>query len=272
MAPIPTTIQHFTHKHSLILHHDTINPKYLCEGCMTYGFGTRYHCHACTSNLHEDCAKCPRILWSFMHPHHPLRLVERDHQSGDRACNICRELIEGLSYRCEPCGFDVHPICTLLPETLNHILHQPHPLRLLSSIEQGITCVICRGACNAFSWRYRCALCNFDIHIRCVPIQCQNKTTHRGISTYFPPSILPQQHYFVGYPNPNNFPGPSNMNHYNNNIVPQLYQQNHGQAQTHYGVNYGGRINQVMFHLVKTIATGVISNLVFGVIDVSTIF
>ncbi|KAH0632262.1 hypothetical protein KY290_035696 [Solanum tuberosum] len=59
-----------------------------------------------------------------MHPHHPLRLVERDHHYGDRACNICRDLIEGLSYRCELCGFDVHPICTQLPETLNHILHQ----------------------------------------------------------------------------------------------------------------------------------------------------
>ncbi|KAL3327394.1 hypothetical protein AABB24_035195 [Solanum stoloniferum] len=282
MTLIPTTIQHFTHKqHPIILHDDTINPKYLCEGCMTYGFGTRYHCHACTFNLHEDCAKCTRILSSFMHPHHPLRLVERDHLSGDRACNICCDLIEGLSYRCELCEFDVHPICTQLPETLNHILHQLHPLRLLSSVEPGITCVVCRRACNPSSWRYRCALCKFDIHIGCVPIQCQNTTTHRGIPTYVPPSILPQQHYFVGYPSPNHFPGPSNMNHYNYNIMPQypqLYQQNqgHGQAQTHYsgnyGVNYGGRISQVMFSLVKTIATGVISNVIFGGVDVSPFF
>ncbi|KAG5583832.1 hypothetical protein H5410_044266 [Solanum commersonii] len=278
MTLIPTTIQHFTHKqHPLILHDDTINPKYLCEGCMTYGFGTRYHCHACTFNLHEYCATCPRIIRSFMHPNHPLRLVERDHLSGDRACNICCGLIEGLSYRCELCGFDVHPICTQLPETLKHILHQRHhPLRLLSSVDPGITCAVCRGACNPSSWRYRCALCKFDIHIGCVPIQCQNTTTHRGIRTYIPPPILPQQHYFVGYPSPNHFPGPSNMNHYNYNIMPQypqLYQQNqgHGQAQTHYSGNYGGRTSQVMFNLVKAIATGVISNVIFGV-DVSPFF
>lgn len=279
MAPLPISMQHFTHHHPIILHDDSINPKYLCEGCMTYGFGTRYHCNCCTFNLHEYCATCPQILSSFMHPRHPLKLVERNHL-GDRACNICRDLIEGLSYRCELCEFDAHPICSQLPETLNHILHQRHPLRLLSSIEPE-TCVVCRGACNASSWRYRCALCGFDIHIGCVPIQCEQRaTTDRGglptyvspsrfnsyayeSPAYVPPSTIPQQHYFGGYnPNPNHFAGPSNnMHHYNYNM-PQ--HQGHGQAQTH----YGGRIGQVMFNLVKAITMGVISNVIFGV-DVS---
>ncbi|CAN4106013.1 unnamed protein product [Withania somnifera] len=117
-------MQHFTHQqHTIVLHDDTINPNYLCEGCMTYGFGTRYHCHACTFNLHEYCASCPRILSSFMHPLHSLSLIEHD-PLHERICNICRDPIEGLSYRCELCRFDVHPICTLLPETLQHVLHQ----------------------------------------------------------------------------------------------------------------------------------------------------
>lgn len=146
-------------------------------------------------------------------------------------------------------------------------IFQKHPLRLLSSTESGITCAVCRRACNASSWRYRCALCGFDIHIGCVPIQCQHTISDRGIPTYVPPSVFPQQHYFGGYyPNPNHFPGTSNnMHHYNYNM-PQLYQQHqgHGQAQTHYGGS-GGRIGQVMFGLVKAIATGVISNMIFGV-------
>ncbi|KAF3630030.1 putative wall-associated receptor kinase-like 20-like [Capsicum annuum] len=117
-------VEHFTHPHPIILHNDAINPKYLCEGCMTYGYGQRYHCHACTFNLHEYCGTCLKILSSFMHPDHSLVLIERDGLH-ERVCNICCDPIEGLSYRwCELCKFNVHPICTQLPKTLNHILHQ----------------------------------------------------------------------------------------------------------------------------------------------------
>ncbi|XP_059306948.1 protein VACUOLELESS GAMETOPHYTES-like [Lycium ferocissimum] len=274
---LTNTMRHFTHpKHPITLHDDTINPKYLCEGCMTYGSGKRYYCHDCTFNLHEYCATCPRNLSSFMHPHHLLTLVGRDHLP-DRVCKVCCDPIEGLSYRCALCEFNVHPICTLLPDTLKHILHQRHPLRLLGSSQPAGNCAVCREACDASSWRYRCALCEFDIHIGCVTVQCINTSTHRGIPTYVPPYVFPQQQYLGGYaywnPSPNTFPGPSNMHHYNYNTPqPQLHQQHQGpgQAQTHNGGS-GGRIRQVMFDLVKAIAIGVVSNMIFGV-DVSPFF
>ncbi|KAK4359270.1 hypothetical protein RND71_021499 [Anisodus tanguticus] len=281
---LTNTMRHFTHpQHPLTLHDDTINPKYLCEGCMTYGSGKRYYCHDCTFNLHEYCATCPRKLSSFMHPHHSLTLVGRDH-AGDRVCRVCRDPIEGLSYRCELCEFIVHPICTLLEETLNHILHQRHPLRLLGSSQSAGICAVCTEICDASSWRYRCALCEFDIHIDCVPIQCINTTTHKGISTYVPPSVFPHRQYFGDYaygintpywnPSPNHFAtGPSNIHHYNYSMPqPQLHQQHqgHGQAQTHNGGS-GGRLGQVMFNLVKAIGIGVVSNMIFGV-DVSPFF
>nr|XP_009602754.1 uncharacterized protein LOC104097843 [Nicotiana tomentosiformis] len=270
MAPLPkTTIQHFTHpKHPLTVYDS--NTKYLCYGCKIPGIGKRYRCHGCEFDLHEYCGICPTILSSFMHLNHSLKLVVRKPQGNrqfDRICNICCDSVEGLFYRCEVCEFDVHPLCTQLPETLRHALHQAHPLRLLGSSEAG-TCAVCRGACNASTWRYRCQLCKFDIHMGCLMVQCEKKTSSdRGIPTYVPPSVFPQaqpQHfggyaYGVPYWNPNSspsFPSPSNMHHYN---APQPQYQS------------SGRIGQVMFGLVKTLGVGVISNMIFGV-DVSPLF
>lgn len=108
------------------------------------------------------------------------------------------------------------------------VINQAHPLRLLGSIESW-TCAIYRGACNASSWRYKCTLCGFDIHIDCVPIQCEKREI------------------------------PYNWHH---NYMPQPQHQNHGQAQARHGG--GGRIGRVMFDLVKTLGTGVLSNMIFG--------
>ncbi|KAK4342851.1 hypothetical protein RND71_038667 [Anisodus tanguticus] len=279
MAPLPKniTIQHFTHpKHSLTLFDS--NAKYLCDGCKIPGIGKRYRCHGCDFDLHEHCGTCPMNLSSFLHPYHSLKLVVRKPRGDcrlDLICNVCCDSVEGLFYRCELCDFDVHPLCTQFPETLRHVLHQAHPLRLMGSAEPG-TCVVCRGACVASSWRYRCALCGFDIHMLCVPIRCEKRTTDRGIPTYVPPSVFPQQQYSGGYaygipywhPNPNQiYPSPLNMHH---NYIPhsQPQHQNHGQAHTHYG---GGRIGQVMFDLVKTLGIGVFSSMIFGT-DLSPIF
>ncbi|KAM3325533.1 hypothetical protein P3S67_000658 [Capsicum chacoense] len=280
MSPLPiNTIQHFTHpKHSLTLYDS--NTKYLCDGCKIPGIGKRYQCLRCNFDLHEYCGTCPMNLSSFLHPHHSLMLVTRKphgERRSNRVCNVCCDSVEGLFYRCGVCNFDVHPLCTQLPEALRHALHQAHPLKLRSSAEQG-TCAVCRGACNASSWRYRCRLCGFDIHIDCVLIQCEKRTTKdRGIPKYVPPSGFSQQQNFGGfahgvpYWHPSNnpyFPSPLNM-HHNHMPQPQPQHQNHaGQAQTHYG---GGRIGQVMFGLVKTLGIGVFSNMIFGT-DVSALF
>ena len=142
-------------------------------------------------------------------------------------------------------------------------LIKQHPLRLLGSSEAGI-CAVCSGGCEASSWRYRCQLCKFDIHMGCVPIQCERKMT-----TYVPPSVFPQQQHAYGIssspywnPSPNYFPGPSNMQHYNYMPHPPLHLQHHhqGQAQTY----FGGGIGQIMFELVKALVVGVMTNMIFG--------
>nr|XP_009609510.1 uncharacterized protein LOC104103312 [Nicotiana tomentosiformis] len=127
MAPLrKNTIQHFTHPEHSLTEYDS-NTGYLCDGCKIPGIGKRYRCHGCEFDLHEYCGTCPTILSSFMHPYHSLKLVVRKPQGNrqfDRICNVCCDSVEGLFYRCEICEFDVHPLCTQLPETLRHVLHQ----------------------------------------------------------------------------------------------------------------------------------------------------
>ena len=118
MSPLPLNaeqvLQHFTHIHPLTKV-DGVGT-YICDGCKTYGSGRTYRCAACNYDLHEFCAICPPTLLSTLHPHHELRLVHQDR----RACDICKESINGLFYQCKTCGFDVHPLCTQLPKEVIH--------------------------------------------------------------------------------------------------------------------------------------------------------
>ncbi|XVE96935.1 hypothetical protein REPUB_Repub02eG0267000 [Reevesia pubescens] len=174
MVPLPrNTIQHFTHNHPLTQVYE--NKEFLCDGCKTLGFGTRYRCHDCDFDLHEHCSACPMVFSSFMHPQHNLTLAllypQANHQTL-HACDVRGDLVEGLFYRCQLCDFDVHPICTQLPEHVRHIMHPNHLLKL-QSFHPG-WCVVCKGMCT--SWRYRCQLCCFDLHLECVLAPCDMST------------------------------------------------------------------------------------------------
>ncbi|KAI3474135.1 hypothetical protein Pfo_028923 [Paulownia fortunei] len=189
MAPLPkNSIDHFAHPgHPLTAFEG--DKEYLCDGCKTLGTGKRYRCHGCDFDLHDYCGTCPRVLSSFMHQNHALSLVIRKAQGTrqvDRICDVCADPVEGLFYRCKECEFDVHPLCTQLPQKLQHALHKIHPLNLQSWPVPGL-CAVCRGLCN--SWRYRCGICNFDIHLECVlvpvvPCPQNAQTNQRGIPIF----------------------------------------------------------------------------------------
>ncbi|XP_057505230.1 protein VACUOLELESS GAMETOPHYTES-like [Actinidia eriantha] len=172
MAPVgKKAIQHFSHPGHILseLKAETL---FLCDGCKTPGQGTRYRCDPCDFDLHDYCGTCPRSLSSFMHPH-PLNLVLRKAKAtrqNERVCDVCRDPVEGLFYRCSDCEFDAHPLCTQLPQYIRHALHQVHPLRLQATTVAASQCAVCRVACS--SWRYRCGACGFDIHIECVLAPC----------------------------------------------------------------------------------------------------
>ncbi|TYI87584.1 hypothetical protein E1A91_D04G145800v1, partial [Gossypium mustelinum] len=93
-------IQHFTHCHPLMK--VSANIEFLCDGCRTLGFGTRYRCEPCDSDLHDHYANFPLEISSFKH-------------------QMC------LFYRCKLCEFDAHTLCTQLPEYVQHVMHTDNP-------------------------------------------------------------------------------------------------------------------------------------------------
>ncbi|XP_042055930.1 uncharacterized protein LOC121800424 [Salvia splendens] len=282
MAPLPiNSINHFTHPHPLTAADN--NQEFSCDGCKTLGSGKRFCCNACDFDLHDYCATCPRSLSSFMHPH-PLTLVLRKPASAktarlvDRVCDLCRETVDGLFYRCKECEFDVHPLCTQLPEKLNHALHAIHPLILRSSPAEGL-CAVCRRLCGG--WRYGCRACRVDIHLECVlePVvgyQQYDRSIGQGgipmfdhnigIPFHAPPGFAP----FYGYPS---YDPRFNMYHGGQYMYPpaNFGPQNLQVGASNSNNNNGSRLGKSMFGLVKQLGFGVISNMIFGV-DVSGLF
>ncbi|CAK9185371.1 unnamed protein product [Ilex paraguariensis] len=180
MIPLTkNSIEHFTHPgHRLV--QLTANTEYVCDGCKTNGSGTRYRCNRCDFDIHEFCGTCPRSLSSFMHPH-PLNLLvckAKATRRNERVCNVCGDHVEGLFYRCKDCEFDVHPLCTQLPQSLCHALHPAHPLTLQSSSSSSGLCAFCQGSC--WSWRYGCGACGFYIHLECL-LQTFDSPTQRSV-------------------------------------------------------------------------------------------
>ncbi|KAI3474131.1 hypothetical protein Pfo_028919 [Paulownia fortunei] len=265
MAPLPkNSIDHFAHPGHRLTAFDG-DKEYLCDGCKTLGTGKRYRCHGCDFDLHDYCGTCPRLV---------IRKAQGTRQV-DRICDVCADPVEGLFYRCKECEFDVHPLCTQLPQKLQHALHKIHPLNLQSWPVPGL-CAVCRGLCN--SWRYRCGICNFDIHLECVlvpvvPCPQNAQTNQRGIPTFdqgIPFQPPPQFAPYYGFPNgPGYHPFGPGFNMYHN----QYMHPNNFMPQNQVGASNSGtgRLGKSMFSLVGQLGFGVLSNMIFGV-DLSSLF
>lgn len=283
MAHFPNNfIHHFTHPgHPLT----ALNCEqlYFCNGCKTQGAGKRFRCHGCNFDLHEYCGTCPHTLSSFMHRNHPLTLMmATTDQIGLRICNVCADPLAGLFYQCKRCGFDVHPLCTQLPENLSHPLHSTHPLSFEFSPTAG-SCGVCRCLCDR--WRYRCRVCHFDIHLECISLPAVPfQQTERG--TRFPFQAAPPQSANYYYPPGPGFayvPGFNYMHHggqpyhaYPYNFGPGFNYMYHGQPYTYppnfvpqnqiagYGNNgVMASLGNRMFAIVAQLGMGVLSNAMF---------
>ncbi|CAH2058878.1 unnamed protein product [Thlaspi arvense] len=193
MAREEQVVQHFTHVHPVTKVEGFGG--FICNGCKTYGFGKTYRCIPCNYDLHEYCATCPPTLLSFLHPEHELRLVFKgpaQTPQDRRGCNICHELAEGLYYQCEPCGFEVHPLCSQLPQHVTHVPHPDHPLEL-SHMGASNMCMVCHGAIR--SWRYKCGPCRFDVHMACVNSSASAAATIQQTSSGSQAYLQPWQYH-----------------------------------------------------------------------------
>ncbi|KAE8662759.1 Pyrroline-5-carboxylate synthetase isoform 1 [Hibiscus syriacus] len=281
MTPLSRkTIQHFTHSHSL--REVSADSEFLCGGCKTLGSSFRYGCELCDFDLHDHCGTCPIELSSFLHEH-GLKLVIRKPKAtrqNDRFCDLCGDLVEGLFYRCSICDFDVHPLCTQLPEDVRHAMHPYHPLRLQRSVPG--RCMVCNDTCK--SWHYRCGLCSFDLHLECVLSPCKGAmpatSTARSLpmpppspvfshcygydygANPFPPP--PNSAYAYGFPVAPRYFGPYDHDGYG--ILSSSFQTNfhcqHGNSSQ--GQGGAGKVRKKMHAIAGKLALGVLSNVVFG--------
>ncbi|CAN8324144.1 unnamed protein product [Cochlearia groenlandica] len=137
--------------------------------------------------------------------------------------------------------------------------------------------MVCQGPCR--SWRYRCELCRFDIHMECILAVCNTSpnqtepsgTTSRGLKPQVgqPSQHAPWQQTHFGYPyayGPMN-QQPYGYHNYNNyNYMNGLYINYPGQ------VPVGGSDQKPtrskgwrMFTIATKLIVGVVSNVLFGV-------
>uniref|UniRef100_A0A0D9X1E2 Phorbol-ester/DAG-type domain-containing protein n=1 Tax=Leersia perrieri TaxID=77586 RepID=A0A0D9X1E2_9ORYZ len=125
-----------------------------------------YRCNACDFDIHEACADYFKETISFFaHPWHTLTLSCMPTENKGSICDLCREVCPTgkFVYRCIQCAFDVHPLCTLLPQTIRSPLHPQHDLNMVPATGH---CSACREDLDV--WHYRCGFCLYKVHIRCV--------------------------------------------------------------------------------------------------------
>ncbi|CAN6226061.1 unnamed protein product [Urochloa humidicola] len=155
---------HFADPHHLLVRtqysHDQTG---LCSICLLKLAGVRgYGCYSCNIHVHSECAgHFMETISFFAHPSHTLKL----HRSPGRVCNICRGDCPQKSfvYRCIECDFDVHPLCSLLPERVHGSASHPRrDLRMVSSSSTG-SCSECHHPLP--TWRYVCSFLGLQLHV-----------------------------------------------------------------------------------------------------------
>ncbi|KAG6395062.1 hypothetical protein SASPL_145653 [Salvia splendens] len=197
----PPSITHFSHPHPL---HLSNNPQTQhCSACNlpTAAAAATYFCiiNNCNFGLHLKCSQLPhQITHPFDHQHALTLYPKPVYPEGLFNCDACGNRGDAFSYHCSPCGVDLHTTCASLPLKLTHHLHN-HALDLaFSAPYQGnsFSCDICKKL-GSKTWLYRCAACEFDVHLTCVaavvppPVQRPR--------SFVPPQNRPPNNGYGGY-------------------------------------------------------------------------
>lgn len=256
---------------------------YTCDICKTVGFGARFLCQPCAVNIHVYCSDIPRELSCFFHIHRLLQVAQTHLR---RNCDLCREPINGLSYRCEDCDFDVHPLCTQFPRELRHVIDNKHKLRLQRV--SGGSCGVCRNDCS-FHWVYGCGLCRVNIHLKCLreqydsrnlrkiphaPSRWQQEPAFQGAAArpyhhYRPPAQLPNFHFWYR-PGPVNLPPqppppPVAVPYYYNHAPGGYWPPPPPPPRP--PLHWGSLFLDTIFSLIGNVAAGAINDFLFGSIS-----
>lgn len=154
---------HFSHDHPLTLYDEYKNGRVTCKGCWGRISGTAYICNQGDFFLHKWCAELPRDIRHPLHPKHSLTLLSREpnHAYG---CEACDEPLDGFTYNCKTCYFNLHAMCASIPSTFRNEIHE-HSLILCKKLAYSTKCASCKDDCR--NTVFECAICNLVLDFKC---------------------------------------------------------------------------------------------------------
>ncbi|EYU27101.1 hypothetical protein MIMGU_mgv1a018252mg, partial [Erythranthe guttata] len=163
---------HFSHPHPLkpIAYQQTLNLTSPCAACKLKPSGMIYTCTVCKDYfLHKQCFEMPRKIDHLCHEKPLTLLPKTGYAKGYFVCDGCGQTGDGFSYNCDPCGYDLHMLCALMPLFATHESHV-HKLDLTFESPEptkSFACGICGNPGSRQLWLYRCKLCEFNAHLNC---------------------------------------------------------------------------------------------------------
>lgn len=176
-------INHFSHEHPLILGEEEEKDVIVtCAACGDDCSSSRiYGCEECEYFLHESCANLPRDMKHLYHAEHPLELQVAIYNY----CDFCERSIEGFTYRCDECDFDLDIGCALMPsirpgtttqveDVKKKFFGHDHALtRSVKKEEEGVVCSACEKRCTGLI--YACDDCEFFLHKGCAELPQEHR-------------------------------------------------------------------------------------------------
>ncbi|KAI5431380.1 uncharacterized protein LOC127131726 [Lathyrus oleraceus] len=143
------------HKH--LLRQKPPGAPFTCSGCRQLGFGSNYHCQNsshCNYVLHGECAyPDPYAFHPFFEKSY-FEFHKKPPGDRERYCDACGKDILGFVYHCSRTGYDLHPCCLKLK---NSITDESGTVTLKLSKKVDSKCVKCKHRSvvgNVKGWCY----------------------------------------------------------------------------------------------------------------------
>ncbi|KAK8466132.1 hypothetical protein PHAVU_008G011500 [Phaseolus vulgaris] len=92
-----------------------------CSGCQEVGFGRSYHCQNknCGYILHEECANADSHASHRFFHRSQFEFYEKAPGNRVRYCDACGKDVLGFVYHCSLTGYDLHPCCLYLKDSIS---------------------------------------------------------------------------------------------------------------------------------------------------------
>ncbi|EOA22295.1 hypothetical protein CARUB_v10002896mg [Capsella rubella] len=171
------------HEHLMMPYNDT----WKGECCGRSGFTTGgYYCLSCNFYVHKKCVDdSSEYIEHPSHAAHTLKLQSKPNHS----CDLCRQRIKHLCYRCEICDFDLDLLCAKYPppEVIDALETHHHKLTLLKVKELNES--YCNAKCGmtvSYKFHYKCIECDLAYHVDCVWNPPDVKHPSKVYHTYHP--------------------------------------------------------------------------------------